>query len=167
MDLPTEELQATMVYQISALKGMAEFFKTSLSHVKAHGALYHDLNQRKDYAEAYFDVIKSIDPNLVVYGPPGDVFEDYAAKFGLSFIPEGFADRVYIKSLELQSRSIKGSVIVDPEKAFEQVKSMIYERKVQCADGKRRALEVKTICVHGDNPSAIMILQRIRKMLYG
>lgn len=167
MDLPTEELQATMVYQISALKGMAEFYETSLTHVKAHGALYHDLNERKDYAEAYFEVIKSIDPNLVVYGPPGDIFEHQAAKSGISFIPEGFADRVYINAHKLQSRSVKGAVIIDPEKAFEQVKTMVYERKVPCKNGKTRPLEVKTICVHGDNPAAIMILQRIRKLLYG
>ncbi len=165
MDLSVEELKAVLTYQISALKGMVNARNRALVHVKAHGALYHDLSRRTPYAKVFYEVIQSLDPNLIVFGSPSDLMEEMAKEYKIKFIPEGFADRVYTEYLKLKNRDLKGAVIINPEKAFKQVQALIYERKVICEDGVKRPLEVKTICVHGDNPSAIMILQRIRSLL--
>ena len=167
MNLREDELRATLTYQISALYGMTKAMGTQLSHVKAHGALYHDLNRRAPYTKVFFEVINSIDSALSVFGPPNGIFQEEAKETGINFVPEAFADRTYTKLLRLVPRSKPDAVIIDPEEALAQVKAIIYERKVPCIDGKKRELEAQTICVHGDNPSSVMILQRIRALLNG
>ena len=43
--------------------------------------------------------------------------------------------------------------------------SMARDRAVNAIDGSRVALEVETICVHGDTPGAAVLASRIRKAL--
>ena len=42
---------------------------------------------------------------------------------------------------------------------------MITEGKVVCKDGVEADITGDTICVHGDNPSAVMLVKKIRDTL--
>ena len=42
---------------------------------------------------------------------------------------------------------------------------MVQEGKVECIDGSEIDLAADTICVHGDNPSALALIKKMREAL--
>jgi UPF0271 protein len=87
--------------------------------------------------------------------------ERAAAKLGLPMAREGFADRVYTDDGDLASRSIPGTVIKDPARARDQVLRMAREREVVTISGKVLPVQVDTICIHGDEATAVALGQEI------
>jgi UPF0271 protein len=163
MDLTLDEIENYTLYQIGALSAFSKAHGMSLQHVKAHGALgnlaFVDLNVSKAIARAALRFSKEL--ILVVYS--GTIMVQAAKEAGIRFVEEVYADRVYNPDGTLQSRRIAGSVIHDPEKAAEQVLAMVLEGHVVAHDGTRVKVKPETLCVHGDTPSAVAILQKIRE----
>jgi UPF0271 protein len=56
-------------------------------------------------------------------------------------------------------------VIEDSDVVVRRAVSMARDRVVNTIDGSRIALEVETICVHGDTPGAAALASRIRAAL--
>jgi UPF0271 protein len=88
-----------------------------------------------------------------------------AREVGVRFMEEVYADRVYNPDGTLQSRKISGSVIHDPEKAARQALTIVKEGYVVAHDGTKLRVKPETLCVHGDTPGALAILQKIREEL--
>jgi UPF0271 protein len=84
---------------------------------------------------------------------------------GIRCVEEAYADRVYNPDGTLQSRKIAGSVIHDPEKAARQALTMVKEGYVVAHEGTKVKVKPETLCVHGDTPTAVVILQKIREEL--
>jgi UPF0271 protein len=91
--------------------------------------------------------------------------EKAARKLGLPLAREGFADRHYEDDGNLSPRSIPGTVFKDPDKALAQCLSMIRDRCLTSRQGNRVAVEVETICVHGDEPTAVEVARHVRRGL--
>jgi UPF0271 protein len=165
MDLTSDEIEKYVIYQIGALYGFTKAHGIPLQHVKAHGALgnmaFADLEVSKAFARGVLRFSKEI--ILVVY--TGTVMVRAAKEIGVRFVEEVYADRVYNPDGTLQSRKIPGSVIQDPEKAARQALTMVQEGYVIAHDGTKVKVIPESICVHGDTPSAVMILQKIREGL--
>jgi UPF0271 protein len=165
MDLTSDEIEKYVIYQIGALYGFTKAHGIPLQHVKAHGALgnlaFADLEASKAFARGVLRFSKEI--ILVVY--TGTVMVRAAKEIGVRFVEEVYADRVYNPDGTLQSRKIPGSVIQDPEKAARQALTMVQEGYVIAHDGTKVKVIPESICVHGDTPSAVMILQKIREGL--
>jgi UPF0271 protein len=47
----------------------------------------------------------------------------------------------------------------------EKILKLVKEGRVVCIDGSEIKLTADTICVHGDNPSALSLIQNIRETL--
>jgi UPF0271 protein len=88
-----------------------------------------------------------------------------AREVGVRFVEEVYADRVYNPDGTLQSRKIHGSVIHDSEKAAQQALMSVQKGYVVAHDGAEVKVKAESLCVHGDTPSAVAILQKIRKEL--
>lgn len=161
MDLPEEELQAILRYQVSAIKGIVESLGGQLSYVKPHGALYHALSQNEDQAQLAISVIQSIDSNLMVMGLPGNALARVARSEGVSYIREGFADRCYGADGQLLSRDQPGAILHDPTQVVAQVRQILMEGMVTTRSGSRLPLQVDSLCIHGDNPMAVPILKAL------
>jgi UPF0271 protein len=65
----------------------------------------------------------------------------------------------------LVSRREPGAVIHDQELAARRVLKLVKEGKVEAVDGTEIELAAETICVHGDNPTAVMLAKKIRETL--
>ncbi len=165
MDLTLNEIENYILYQIGALYAFAKAYGLSLQHVKAHGALgnlaFEDLEVSKAIARAALRFNKEL--ILVVYS--GTIMVQAARETGIRFVEEGYADRVYNPDGTLRSRKIAGSVIHDPERAASQALTMVREGYAVAYDGTRVKIKPETLCVHGDTPSAVAILQKIRDEL--
>jgi UPF0271 protein len=99
---------------------------------------------------------------IFIVGQSGSQLEQASNRAGLPFLCEAFADRKYLPNGALQSRSIPGSVL-NTEQAVAQMKSMIETGHVISTEGPI-PIRFDTVCVHGDSPDAISILQSIRQL---
>jgi UPF0271 protein len=95
----------------------------------------------------------------------GTIMVQAAKEVGVRYVEEAYADRVYNPDGTLQSRKIAGSVIHDPEKAAKQAVTIVKEGYVIAHDGTKVKVKPETLCVHGDTPTAVVILQKIREEL--
>src|SRR5205823_1731230 len=66
MDMPLDELEASIIYQVGALAAFAHANDVTLAHVKAHGELYNWAALEPDVARAIARGVKRVDPNLVM-----------------------------------------------------------------------------------------------------
>ncbi|MBQ5442262.1 MAG: LamB/YcsF family protein, partial [Oscillospiraceae bacterium] len=58
-------------------------------------------------------------------------------------------------------RKLPGAVIHDTDVAIARTVRMVKEGKVTAITGEEVPLEVHSICVHGDNPSAVAFVKNI------
>jgi 5-oxoprolinase (ATP-hydrolysing) subunit A len=162
MEATAEEIYDLVVYQIGALLGFANAAGVTLQHVKAHGALYNMAAVRPDLAAAIAHAVHDVDEGLVLFGLPGShlIIEGRAA--GLKTAGEAFADRNYMADGTLVSRRRADAQVHDPNEAVARAVRMVRDGKVRAIDGSDIALEVDTICVHGDGPHAAEFAERLR-----
>ena len=151
-----------IAYQIGALQAMASFCGEKVTHVKPHGALNNMAAENADYALAIGRAIKAVDRDLIYVALSGSEMEKAARKLDLRVAREGFCDRQYDDNGNLVSRKIPGSVIKDSAVAVKQVVQMVVEGEIVSRDGKRIQRGVDTLCVHGDEPTAVALAAAVR-----
>jgi UPF0271 protein len=66
----------------------------------------------------------------------------------------------------MRSRERADAVIHDPQQAAEQVLRFIEERAIISSSGKKIPTEIHTFCVHGDEPTAVPVMQAVRSALH-
>jgi UPF0271 protein len=165
IEVAPEELRADVIYQIGALQALARAAGTTLGYVKPHGALYNTIVTDSDQARAVAEAVHASDPTLPVLGLAGSVFFTEARRLGLRTVAEAFADRAYQPDGQLVSRSDAGAVLTDPAHIAERVLSMVTTGSVTAVDGSVVAIEVESVCVHGDSPDAVTIAGAVRERL--
>lgn len=162
IEMRTDELENMIAYQIGALQAMAAFCGEKVTHVKPHGALNNMAAENLDYALAIGRGIKAVDRNLIYVALSGSEMENAALKLELPLAREGFCDRQYEDDGNLTSRKIPGSVIKDPAVATQQVVRMVTEGEIVSRNGKRIKRRVDSLCVHGDEPTALALSAAVR-----
>lgn len=163
--MSVNELHASIIYQLGALKTMTEALGAKLQHVKPHGAMYNIASKDYNFALVIADAIKQIDKNLIFVGLSNSVMIKAAQEIGLKTAKEVFADRAYTNEGFLVSRNIKGSVIHDEKESIEHVHRMIKDKKVKTISNKLISIDADTICLHGDNKDALVFAKNLRKFL--
>jgi len=154
-----------VLYQIGAVAAFARSLGGRLSHVKAHGALYNMAARDGSLARAIAKAVKDFDPRLVLFGLAGSELVRAGHEAGLRVANEVFADRTYQPDGSLTPRSQQNSVIHDVESAIAQVKRMVGEGKVRSVQGTDVEVVADTLCIHGDEPTAVEFARRIRRAL--
>src|SRR5262249_17172777 len=71
LDLPSDEAEDLVLYQIAAVAGVARAEGLRLRHVKPHGALYNMACRIPALAGAIARAVSAFDPTLILYGLPG------------------------------------------------------------------------------------------------
>ena len=166
MQIPVDELRAIVKYQIAAVKGITESLGGKLSYVKPHGALYNTAADESVVAQAIALAIREVSEEIALMGLAGSLtMKEAANAHNLRFIAEAFADRRYTINGRLQSRSVEGAVIHDPQSASNQVISIVKHKGVESNNNTFIELKAQSICIHGDNPKVETILMAIDKEL--
>ena len=80
-------------------------------------------------------------------------------------VREAFADRGYTDEGTLVPRSEPGAFVKDPEEALQRILQMVNEGTVTTNTGKVIPIVADSVCVHGDNPSAVAFTDALRKGL--
>ena len=166
MDMTFKQLHNAVLYQVSAVRGVVLALGGQLKHVKPHGALYNYSATDEQTCEAIYSATNKIDPNLKIVGLPSTAHEEVASRLGLPFLREGFGDRRYNAQGLLVSRKEAGSVLNVPQEVSAQIINMVIDKSVTAmSDARNVALEVDTICIHGDNPGSVEILRHLHQEL--
>jgi len=159
------EVEDLVTYQIGALMAVAAAQGVRLQHVKPHGALYNMAIRDAALADAIARATAAVDSTLILFGLPGSELIAAGRRAGLRTAREGFADRSYKPDGTLVPRHDPGAVIGDPAAVVGRAISMARDHEVSAIDGSLVALELETICVHGDTPDAAVLAARIRRAL--
>ncbi|WP_315316749.1 5-oxoprolinase subunit PxpA [Pantoea vagans] len=162
MQLPPETVYAQMIYQIGALKSLAESEGARLVHVKPHGMLYNQAAADAVLADAIARAIRAVDSQLIVVGLANSESIRAATHYGLRTREEVFADRGYLSSGTLVPRSEPGALIDDEQQAIDQTLTMVQQGKVKSITGEWVAVNAQTVCLHGDGAHALQFAQRLR-----
>ncbi|HEV7949088.1 MAG TPA: 5-oxoprolinase subunit PxpA [Glaciihabitans sp.] len=150
MDIAASELHGDVLYQLSALAGLAGTVGTPVRYVKPHGALYNRIVRDEIQAGAVAAAVRDFDPTLPLLGLRGSAIERAADTYGLPFFYEGFPDRALDPSGGLAPRSTPGSVITDPATVAARAVAMAHTG------------DFDSLCVHGDTPGAVAIATAVR-----
>ena len=165
MQASPREVEDYVLYQISALAGMAATQGVRLQHVKAHGALYNQACRDASLAEAIARAVAAFDSSLILLGLPGSALLRAGQQAGLRVAAEVFADRSYDADGSLTSRRKPGAVLHDPAEVVSRAVRMVRERKVIAIDGAPVGLDVDTICLHGDTPGSAELARKVKQGL--
>jgi len=163
MDPPA--LEAELYRQIAALGRIVRSLGAELTHIKPHGALYHDAADSAPIARAVGAAALRWRPDITLIGPCAAPCHSLWQSMGLRTLAEAFADRAYEPDARLRSRSLPGGLITDPQRAAAQAVSIARDRCAVALDGSRVALVADTLCIHSDTPSALPIARAIAEAL--
>ena len=160
--MKADELEYTIAYQIGALQALAAYAGMRVTHVKPHGALNNMAAEDREIADAIGRALKVVDPALIYVALAGSEMQNAGEALGLTTACEGFADRLYEDDGNLTPRRIEGSVIRDPATARDRVVEMVRDQTIVSRSGKRVPRRLDSICVHGDEPTAVAVGQAVR-----
>ncbi len=165
IQITQNDLYASLISQMMAVKTMAERMGTKVRHVKPHGALYNEAAADEQLARLVVHCVQETDDTLVLYGLPGSALEKACDEEGIRFAAEAFADRAYFSDGSLLPRSIPSAVMHHVEEMVVRTLTMITEGFVMTHDGKKLKVMADTICIHGDNPKAQDFLVQLTSSL--
>ena len=137
MVVSPKEVKAYVKYQLGALMAFAAAEGIRLQHCKPHGALYNMAGKDMDLALAIAEAIAEVDESIILLGLANSKMIDAGKQLGLRVANEVFA------------RTVR----------------MVTEGKVTAITGEEVEIAAHSICVHGDNPSAVEFVKNIRTQL--
>ena len=160
-----QEVKAYVKYQLGALDAFVRAEGLTLQHCKPHGALYNMAAADRALAEAIAEAVADVDSRIILLGLANSKMLEAGRAAGLRTASEVFADRAYQADGSLVPRKLPGAVIHDAEEAIARTVRMVKEGVVTAITGETVPITADSVCVHGDNPSALAFVKSIRERL--
>ncbi|GAA5446021.1 5-oxoprolinase subunit A 3 [Microbulbifer sp. NBRC 101763] len=160
------QLLDSLYEQLELLQGLTQEVGAHLDHIKLHGALYNDAEADIVLARKITSLLNEEYPSLKIIGLANGAMEVIAKEKGRIFYREGFMDRQYLTPDKLAPRSLPGSVLSNVDLCLERAVALAKGKKFASYHGTPLKFSVDTICLHGDNPQAVNIAQRLINHLH-
>jgi len=154
-----------VLYQTGALQAFIRAQGGKLHHVKPHGAFYNQAAKDINLARAITQAVKDVGDGVILYGLASSCFVAAAKELNVPLWQEVFADRRYTPEGYLVPRSQANAMIEDEGEAVAQALRMANEGEVIASDGSLVKVQADTLCIHGDGPSALEFVKKIRSLL--
>lgn len=159
------EVQALVRAQVTLARHAAAAIGGVLHHVKAHGALANQAAAELGLALAIGRAIVDLDPSLRWIVMPGTALQRAAEQLGVAWIGEAYVDRGYGPQGLLVPRGSPGALLNDPAAAALRAVEMVARQALPLASGGWLPAQVDSLCVHGDSPQALAMVQALRSRL--
>ena len=160
-----DEIERMIAYQVGAMLGMAAYCGVPVRYVKAHGAVSNHAMRDRPTADAIARAVKAVDPSLTLLAVARTHLQHAAEEIGLNAAMEIFADRTYRPDATLTPRSEPNAVLHDADDAAARVIRMLEKQAIVAEDGTEVPTAIHSICVHGDEPTAVDTARRVRQRL--
>ncbi|MEA5615111.1 5-oxoprolinase subunit PxpA [Nodularia spumigena] len=159
--MSASDLTDSLAEQIGRLERLAGAAGVVVTHVKPHGALYHDCGDSEAVARTVLDAANRVLERPVLVGAAGSAVLAWWSRWGGATLGEGFVDRRYGADGRLRLRSEAGALIGLPEEAGRQAVEIALRGRA-AADGSWVGVPARTLCLHADSPGAVEIVRRVR-----
>jgi UPF0271 protein len=167
MTLSKERLIEVITSQVDTLCQIAKEEQYPIHYVKPHGALYNDMMEDTELFDTVLDAIRHCSGPLKLMLLANDQHSEFKAladRKGVELIYEAFADRAYTDKGQLVSRS-QAHAVHSATNAISQVSRLVEEGVIISENSLPLTFPVDSICVHGDNPEALKVVQQIRALI--
>ena len=167
MNCSEAEIIAMVLYQISALDGLAKSQGLTMGYVKPHGALYNDMMAKPQVRLAIMKAVSQFHGSVKLMLQATQDFklhEKEAADLGIELLFEAFADRCYADDGKLLSRTLEGAVHTK-EEMLAQVKQLNEQGTITSVGGNTLHIKADSLCVHGDNMDGVNAIADIKKLI--
>ena len=164
MDLSTGEIVDLIIEQVEVLDKVCQIFGVRVDYIKPHGALYHDMMNRREVYEAILKATAQMSHSraLMIMARKDDQSDrELAMKYGVALLFEAFADRAYTAHGTLMERSEQGAVFSDTGAMVGQVLELKREGYITSSCGEKITMTADSICVHGDNQAAVEAAKQV------
>ena len=161
MKISPQDMYDLVVYQAGAVEAFARAAGAKLHHIKCHGALYNMAATDEGLSEAMARAAKDL--GVMVYTLSNSIMMKVVKQKGVQTIAEVFADRGYSDDGTLAPRDQPGGMIEDAQRSVAQALGMIEGGFVTSLSGKRVPVAADTLCLHGDQPGAVLFAKELRK----
>lgn len=165
MVITPQEAYQLVLYQSGAVRAFATARGVRLHHVKLHGALYNMSAVDPGLSKEIVRAVKALGDDLTITVLAGSVTETIARDAGLKVASEVFADRRYLANGQLVPRSDPRAMITSEQESIDQVVKMVTKGTCTAVCGKEITVKADTICLHGDQPSAVAFAGALRTAL--
>jgi len=163
MKISAQDMYDLVLYQAGAVEAFARAAGAKLHHVKCHGALYNMAANDEALSDAMARAVRDLGPQVFLYCLSGSKSLERARTLGIKVAGEVFADRGYSDDGSLAPREHPGGLIEDPAQAVRQALAMIGEGRVTSLSGMPLAVAADTMCLHGDQPGAVLFAKELRR----
>jgi UPF0271 protein len=158
LGLSPAEIGRQVAEQLAVMTACCRKAGVRLRYVKPHGALY---NRAVRDAEAARAVVGALG-DLVLLCLPGSEMMKAASAAGVRTAVEAFVDRGYRADGTLVPRGEPGALLEDVPTAVERAFRLVTEGRLTPRDGPDLAIRADSLCVHGDGPHAVQLLDAVR-----
>lgn len=162
--MSSEELIASIHYQVGALEALCQVQGTQVDYIKPHGALYNDMMANMDIFQSVCEAIAFLSTSLTLVVqaiPDTSKLIAIANHYGITLSFEAFADRNYCDDGLLVPRKNKEALIHNNEDILSRCIALKETGKLLSVTGEPLTLKVDTLCVHGDNPTAAALVKSL------
>jgi UPF0271 protein len=161
-----KEIEAAVLAQLRVfVAAIGDVRHASVTHIKPHGALYHDAMKNPAVADAIGAAAKAVLPDAFLMGQAGLPGLKHWRRSGVRTVSEAFADRRYEPDGSLRSRKLDGALLESVAEVAAQALSIARGGKVGLADGSNWEIAAETICLHSDTPGAGEFAREVRRVL--
>lgn len=157
MNLSYEELQALILFQVGALKAVANAYKMNVDYVRPHGAMYKQIANDPAFAIQVAMALEIIDPWLVLVGPVGASLENVKQETRIRTAGEIYVDYYY----DEDGNILLDEPINDIEKSVAIATKLIKENKLTTKAGAYINVDFTTIHLSSKDEQAIELASRI------
>jgi UPF0271 protein len=159
------ELRDALTGQLEVFHSVADRFGVSVQHVKMHGALYNLAAADANLAALIGEMVRAINPGLIVVALAGSTMADVLERMGVRLAREAFIDRSYTLDGALVPRDRAHAVVTEPHEAAFRAVRLARDGSIAAIDGTELGVQADTLCIHGDNPSAVRVARAVRGAL--
>lgn len=162
-----DEVEALLLYQVGAVRTMAEAAGLQLGYVKLHGALHNQASHDPTLAEAVGRVLLwlgSAQP-LAWLVMPHTAQHRAGSALGVPLRFEYYVDRGYDAQGQLVPRGQPGALLDDPLAAALRAVEAVRRQALPLAGGGWLPAPIDSLCVHGDTPHAVAMARAVREAL--
>jgi UPF0271 protein len=164
MPVSPSDLESLIESQAGGLERLAVEEKTSISHIKLHGALYHIVDRDRRLSAVYAEFVKERFPGIRIFASPNGYVIPAARRLGVEAWGEVFSDRGYTADGGLVARSEPGAVLEDIDEIRMRMQMFLSTGRLPLKNGETVKIAAQTVCVHADSPGALRIARLLAKL---
>ena len=164
-DMSIQSMQNMILYQIGALRSIAQTIGHDITHIKYHGALANMASEDDTLALGLLSHLHHYDSDLKIMVMAKTALERQSDFLKIPKIIEIFADRRYQDDGTLSPRGIPNSIIHDTQEICDHVVHMLDEQAIISINGKKIPTVIDSVCIHGDHLHAVKNAEKLRTNL--